>query len=115
MSALLDNILEAGLTQIVRQAFMDDLTRGFRAQLALANERQARIARAMRADGGRVHVAGLGEQRACIDPYIYFEMERRHGKGCWKDPAFLRRMLADEPALKVQCRARNATVRVPGL
>jgi hypothetical protein len=108
-------ILEDGLARAAHQAFLDDLRRGHHAKLVTAQAMQARFAHALQAAGEETHVEGLGQRVMCVHPDIYWEMIRRYGRDCWNDRDFRRRMMADEPGLRVSSRPRNATVRVNGL
>lgn len=54
-----------------------------------------------------------GEVRAQIHPTSYHYWGQRLGYDCWKDDAFMREYLRDNPYARVQNRARRLTVTVP--
>ena len=102
------------LSAEVHRELLADLQRGFRAQLVVGLENQARIAKHMQEDQ-RVHLDGMGEQIGCIDPILYWAMQTRYGHDCWRNPAALRRIHAEFPETRMLCRARNLTLRVDGI
>ncbi len=96
------------------QAWVEEVRLGYHAQLVLAKARQIEMQRVL--ERTPMHTTpGLGQRVACIDPVIYWDMERRFGKGCWRNAEFRKRMLHDEPSLRVHYRERNTSVRVDGL
>lgn len=107
--------VDSGLRRSDHQALLNDLRRGHHARLALAMERQIRIAKFYE-NSDEVHArGGLGERIMCVDAVIYWEMVRRYGVDCWADKGFRQDMMRDEPSLRVRSRPRSATVRVNGL
>jgi hypothetical protein len=108
-------ILETGLARQAQQALLDDLTRGHYAKLVAAKAMQARFAKAFQEAGEENHVEGLGQRVMCVHVDIYWEMIRRYGARCWSDPHFRKRMMQDEPSLRVHSRPGKVAVRVQGL
>lgn len=103
------------LSSGVYAELLADMRRGFRARRIVAMERQAKIARIMQEDE-RVHLnGGLGEQRHCIDPDLYWDIIAQFGPDAWRNPATLRKVQAAMPEVKMPCHARNLSLRVNGL
>ncbi len=96
------------------QAFVADLRRGHHARMVVAAAQQVEIQRVLASRPER-HVNGLGKRIACVHPDIYWEMCRRYGMKCWRDPKFMRRMMQDEPSIKTHSRPDKLTLRVNGL
>ena len=90
--------------------FCEEVAAGHRAKIALAQERQERMARARQ---GMVHNEHLGERLAVVDPSIYWEMVRLYGRDCWSDEGFLKDMLRDNPAMRVRDERRTTTIIRP--
>lgn len=114
MPDIVENLLAAGLTEGTKQELIDDMRLGWRAELVLAQERQAKMANFLRTEG-ETFVEGLGQRVAVVDPTLYWEMVRRYGKTCWRDKRFRREMLRDEPGIKTAASSRKTMVRVSGL
>lgn len=89
--------------------YREEFIEGRAAQQQLSLLRQARIKQASDQIAHR-HVEGLGQKIATIDPVIYEDMERRYGRGCWRDKEFLRDTLKRNPALQVRCETRTTLV-----
>lgn len=112
MSELFTEIdLHAGLSEATRAELIEDMRRGHRAQMTVAMQRQAALKRIM--DGrDETWGEGLGRRIMHVPSEVYFEMVRRYGDGIWRDPKFRKRMMEDEPSLRVNTRPRRTSVRV---
>lgn len=92
----------------------DDLRRGWYAKSTIAGVRQAQLAKAFTA-ADPVHHEGLGQLIGVVEPWIYEEIRRQHGRDCWRDRTFRREFFAANPECAVRSRSRKTTFRVNGL
>jgi hypothetical protein len=114
MSAILTEFdLHAGLSAATREELLTDMRRGHRAALTVAMAQQAQLKGLLDAEP-ETWSPGLGPRVMHVPSVVYFEMIRRYGAEVWRDPDFRRKMVQDEPSLRVETRARNTTVRVNG-
>lgn len=90
--------------------FLAEVETGHRAKIALAQERQERMARARQ---GMIHNQHVGERLAVVDPAIYWEMVRIYGPHCWTDERFIKDMVRDNPAMKVRDESRHCRIIRP--
>ena len=91
MSELLTHIqIETPDDAATMRAFTDDLLRGHQARIAVAQERQARVAKL------RQDVDAWSEEMEPVmrvDPVIYWGMIAMHGPECWSDNGFRKDMM----------------------
>ena len=97
-----------------RQMLHDDLRRGWHVKSVIAVHNQARLAKAFE-EAVPLHHPVLGQLTLVVDPVIYEEMRREHGRDCWRDPDFRRRMAKLNPEMNVRSKSKNTTIRVDGL
>ena len=96
------------------QALHDDLRRGWHAKTLMALSEQTRIAATFE-ELRPVHNEVLGQLTLVVDAHIYYEMRRREGADCWKDPAFRKRFAQDNPAANIRSKSRKTMLSVNGL
>ncbi len=107
---LLDqDVLDDELTEMVKE----ELIRGWHAEAALAQGRQARIA-AANARLEHAHIEGMGQHVASIDAFSYNDWERRH-PGITKQKDWLHSLLRDNPACRVESKSAKTQVSLAGL
>jgi hypothetical protein len=56
------------------------------------------------------HIDGLGEKRLSVSPQLYMDAQRMHGRECWKDPDFVKKVQRDHPETRVDSRSGKTMV-----
>ncbi len=85
----------------VSPAVRAELVRGHHARSALAEARQ----RAVEQEHGYIEsrlIDGVGQLAFRVDSEVYWNMRRRFGDDCWKDPGFRRDFLKKNPGARVR-------------
>ena len=83
-----------------------DIQVGWNSQAWMAKARQARIAGASQRLQ-KAHIEGIGEHQMSVDPFIFHQWGQLHGYQVWNDPAFRKKMMQDNPELKVANKPRK--------
>ena len=92
--------------------FCAEVATGHKAKVALAQERDARRAK-QREELDMVFNRDLGERIACVDSVTYWEMERLYGRDCWTDEGFIKDMVRDNPAMRINDKSRHTRIIRP--
>lgn len=93
-------------------ALHDDLRRGWHAKATLAAESQLRMAKLYQ-DLGPKHHPVFGQLTLVVDPVLYEEAKRLHGKDCWKDPDFRKSVARDNRQMAIRSRSGKTTILRP--
>lgn len=102
------------LTSQAARDLQDDLRRGWHAKAVIAGVNQARLAKAFET-AQPLHHEALGQLVGVVDPWVYEEMCRQFGRGCWRDPGFRRDFFKRNPEANIRSRSRKLSFRVDGL
>jgi hypothetical protein len=90
---------------------INELCHGWKMREVLAAREQMEIAQAQPL---RTWVNGLGQMTMAIQADAYHYWGQRLGYRCWRDKAFRREFLRDNPGARVTSRARKTILRVQG-
>lgn len=96
------------------EAYKRELLRGERVQAELAILEQQRLKEASDLLETR-HIEGLGQKVLCITRDLAARLRMKYGMSCLHDPDFRRRLLQQNPFLRVRSIPQKTTVRVNGL
>ena len=90
----------------------DELLSGIHAEAVMASQRQRNIAEANERIA-QAAVEGLGQKMMSID-LAYWHFWQLREPGCWKDKDFRKRVMRDNPDVRVRYTPRKSCVRVDG-
>jgi len=108
------------ITEEQVKATLDDraireLQRGERARAEFAIRAQRALKETMDAAGPVRHMDGLGRKVATIHPELAARLRVRDGQSCLHDPAYLGKLIKENPFLRCQTAPAKLAVRVDGL